>query len=57
MKYRLINVVMWLNKRTIQDTTLLPTVDKFAKRFTSMLIVTLVDLHLGYNQMTLDKRD
>ena len=49
MKYRLINVAMWLNKRTIQDTTLLPTVDEFAKRFTGILIVTLIDLHSGYD--------
>ena len=49
MKYCLINVVMWLNKRTIWDIMLLPIVDEFAKRFTSILMVTLIDLYLGYD--------
>ena len=41
----------------IRDIILLPIVDEFTKRFTSILIVTLIDLHLGYNQITLNKRD
>ena len=57
MKYRLINAAMWLNKRTIRDATLPPTADEFAERFAGMLMVTLADLHSGYDQMTLDKRD
>ena len=49
MKYRLINAAMWLNKVTIRDVILSLTVDEFAERFASMLMVTLVDLHLGYD--------
>ena len=49
MKYWLINAIMWLNKVTIRDITLLLIVDEFIERFTSMLMITLIDLHLGYD--------
>jgi RNase H-like domain found in reverse transcriptase/Reverse transcriptase (RNA-dependent DNA polymerase) len=55
--YRLINAAMWLNKVTIRDATLPPTADEFAERFAGMKILTLADLHSGYDQCPLDERD
>ena len=48
---------MWLNKVTIRDATLPPTADEFAERFAGMKILTLADLHSGYDQCALDVRD
>ena len=56
-KYRIVNAAMWLNKVTIRDATLPPTADEFAERFAGMKILTLADLHSGYDQCSLDVRD
>jgi hypothetical protein len=56
-KYRIVNAAMWLNKHTIRDATLPPTADEFAERFSGMNVLTLADLHSGYDQIELDVRD
>jgi Reverse transcriptase (RNA-dependent DNA polymerase) len=56
-KYRIVNAAMWLNKHTIRDATLPPTADEFAERFSGMSVLTLADLHSGYDQIELDVRD
>ena len=48
-----------MNKVLIQDVNLLLTVDKFSRRFARCKIMSLIDLFLEYNQITLylDSRD
>lgn len=53
-KYRLINVIVFLNKVSIKDINLLLLADKFSEEFNSMAILLVVNLFSGYNQVLLD---
>ena len=52
-KYRLINAALNMNKVTIQDANLPPSVDEFLEDFTGCANASLVDFFLGYNQVKL----
>jgi len=54
-KYRFINDVQPLNKVTIRDSGMPPSVDEFSEDFAGYLIVTSVDYYSGYNEIPLDK--
>ena len=53
--YRMINDVQPLNKVTIRDAGMPPSVDEFSEDFVGYPIVTAVDYYSGYNQITLDR--
>ncbi len=52
--YRFINDVQPLNKVTIQDSGMPPSVDEFSEDFAGYPIVTSVDYYSGYYQIPLD---
>ena len=54
-KYRFINDVQPLNKVTIRDSGMPPSVDEFSEDFAGYPIVTSVDYYSGYNEIPLDK--
>ena len=53
-KYRLINAALDMNKVTIRDANLPPSVDEFSEDFAGCHIASLIDLFSGYDQMELD---
>ena len=56
-KYRLINITMEINRVTVRDTNLPPSVNEFFKEFTRYVIVFLIDFFSGYNQIELNKKN
>ena len=52
-KYRLINAALEMNKVTICDANLPPSVDEFSEDFAGCAIASLVDFFLGYDQVEL----
>ena len=54
-KYRLVNVVVELNRVTIKDANLPPSVDKFSEKFAGCAISSLIDFFSGYDQVELDE--
>jgi len=54
--YRLINAAVEMNRRTIRDANLPPSVDEFSKEFAGCQIASMIDLFSGYNQIELDVR-
>ena len=54
-KYRLINAAMEMNRHTIRDANLPPSVDEFSEEFAGCHIASLVDLYSGYDQIPLAK--
>src|SRR5436305_8327365 len=55
-KYRMINDVQPLNKVTIRDAGMPPSVDEFSEEFAGYPVLTSVDYYSGYDQLMLDKR-
>ena len=55
-KYRMVNAAMNINKVTIRDANLPPSVDEFSEEFAGMHITSLIDFFSGYDQVELDKR-
>ena len=53
-KYRMVNAAMNINKVTIRDANLPPSVDKFLEEFAGMHMTSLVDFFSGYNQIELN---
>ncbi len=53
--YQLINTVIPMNRVSIRDANLSPSIDDFAKAFTRCQITSLIDFFLEYNQITLDE--
>ena len=53
--WRLINDVQQLNKVTIRDSGMPPSVDEFSEDFAGYPIASAVDYYSGYNQIPLDK--
>lgn len=53
-KYRLVNAAMEINKHTIRDANLLPSVDEFSEEFAGCQTASLIDLFSGYDQIELD---
>jgi hypothetical protein len=52
-KHRLINNAQHMNRVTIRDANLAPTADEFSEWFACCLILSLMDMFSGYDQMTL----
>ncbi len=52
-KYRLINVVLKMNRVIIQNANLLFTIDEFSEEFADYAIVSLVNLFFEYDQLSL----
>ena len=55
-KYRLINTTIKINRVTIRDANLPPSVNKFSKKFVKYIITSLIDFFSGYNQIELDEK-
>ena len=55
-KYRIINVIMNMNEMIIRDVNLSFNIKKFSKKFTNMLITSLIDFFFNYDQITLVKK-
>jgi RNase H-like domain found in reverse transcriptase/Integrase zinc binding domain/Reverse transcriptase (RNA-dependent DNA polymerase) len=53
-EFRLINAAMDMNKVTVRDANLPPSVDEFSEEFAGCSIASLVDLFSGYDQIVLD---
>ena len=53
--YRMINAAMEINRVTIRDANLPPTVDAFSEEFAGMHVTSLIDFFSGYDQVGLDK--
>ena len=52
-KYWLINAVLNMNKVTIQDANLPPSVDEFSDDFAGCVVASFVDFFSGYDQASL----
>ena len=55
-EYQMINDVQPLNKVTIRDVGMPPSVDEFSEEFAGYPVLTSVDYYSGYDQMMLDRR-
>jgi hypothetical protein len=53
-KYKLVNAAIEINKHTIQDANLPPSVDEFSKEFAGCQIASMIDFFSGYNQIELN---
>jgi len=52
----MIHNVQPLNKVTIRDAGMPPSVDEFSEEFAGYPVLTSVDYYSGYDQMMLDRR-
>ena len=55
-KYRLINAAIEINKYTIRDANLPPSIDEFSKEFAGYQMASLIDLFSRYDQIELDAK-
>jgi len=55
-KYRLVNVIMEINRVTVRDANLPPFIDEFFKEFAGCVIAFLIDFFSGYDQIELDEK-
>ncbi len=55
-KYRLINTTIKINRVTIRDTNLPPSVNEFFEKFVKYIIASLIDFFSGYNQIKFNKK-
>jgi ribonuclease HI len=53
-KYRLVNAAMEINKHTVRDANLPPSVDEFSEEFAGCQMASLIDFFSGYDQIELD---
>lgn len=53
-KYRLINAAIDMNRHTIRDANLPPSVDEFSEEFAGCKVASLIDFFSGYDQIELD---
>jgi len=56
-KYRLVNVVMEINRVIIKNTNLPPSINEFFKKFARCVIAFLIDFFSSYNQIELNKKN
>ena len=52
-QYRLVNAYMEINRYTIRDTNLPPSVDEFSEEFAGYQVSSLIDWFSEYNQLVL----
>ena len=55
-KYRLVNIIIKINRVTIKDANFSPSVNEFFKKFTKYIIASLIDFFSGYNQIKLNEK-
>ena len=55
-KYRLVNIIVKLNRVIVRDANLSLSANKFSEEFASYSISSLIDFFLDYNQVELDKK-
>ena len=55
-KYYLINTIMEINRVTIRNANLPPSVNEFSEKFTKYIITSLIDFFSDYNQIKLNKK-
>jgi len=55
-KYRLINIIIEINRVIVRNINLPPSVDEFFKEFAEYIIASLINFFSGYNQIELDKK-
>ncbi len=55
-KYRLINIIIEINRVIVRDANLPPFIDEFFKEFVGYVIVFLIDFFSSYNQIELNKK-
>ena len=51
--YCIINIVININKITIQNANIFSNIEEFAKEFVKIIIALLIDFFLNYNQIRL----
>ena len=54
-KYRLVNVVVELNRVIVRDANLPPSANEFSEKFAGYAISSLIDFFSGYDQVELDE--
>jgi len=54
-KYRLVNVAMEINKITIRDANLSPSVNEFFEEFADYIVALLINFFSGYNYVEFAK--
>ena len=55
-KYRLINIIIKINRVIIRDANFPPSINKFSKKFIKYIIASLIDFFSGYDQIKFDKK-
>ena len=55
-KYRLVNAAMEINKHTVRDANLPPSVDEFSEEFAGCQMASMIDFFSGYDQIELDAK-
>jgi len=53
-KYRLVNTAIEINRVTIRNTNLSPSVNEFSEEFVECVVASLINFLSGYNQVKLD---
>ena len=51
----MVNIAVELNRLTVRDANLPPSVDKFSEKFAGCAISSLINFFLGFDQVELDK--
>src|SRR6266536_3537106 len=55
-KYRLINIIIEINRVIVRDANFPPSINEFFKKFTDYIIAFLIDFFSNYNQIKLNKK-
>jgi len=55
-KYRLINIIIKINRVIVRDINLPPSVNEFFEEFVDYIIVFLIDFFSNYNQIKFDEK-
>jgi len=55
-KYRLVNIIIEINRVTVRDTNLPPFINEFFEEFTGCVIASLIDFFSNYNQIKLNEK-
>jgi len=55
-KYRLVNIIIKINRVIVRDANLPPSINEFFKEFTGYVITSLIDFFFSYDQIELDEK-
>ncbi len=56
-KYRLINIIIEINRVIVRDINLPPSINEFFEEFIKYIIAFLIDFFSDYNQIKLNKKN